>query len=111
VASRAGVAGSSSARTRCTSSQGHPETYDHEQEAQLVAYRLGYHATGWITLGDAQLANTAAAQARARAWAARDALDDQRRAPQLRSPNRCLTRTCQRARTLTTPQRIEGGHL
>jgi hypothetical protein len=43
--------------------QGHPHTWDDEQ-ADLVIYELGYHATGWITTGDALLANTSADLAR-----------------------------------------------
>jgi replication initiator protein RepSA len=44
--------------------QGHPHTWDDEQ-ADLVITELGYHATGWITTGDALLANTSADLARA----------------------------------------------
>jgi hypothetical protein len=54
--------------------QGFPHLWD-EQEAELVVYRLGYHATGWITTGDALLANSAADAARRRADAARDLAD------------------------------------
>ena len=43
--------------------QGHPHLWDDEQ-ADLVIYELGYHATGWITTGDALLANTSADLAR-----------------------------------------------
>ncbi|WP_328466728.1 plasmid replication initiator protein RepSA [Actinoplanes sp. NBC_00393] len=43
--------------------QGHPHLWD-DQEADLVVCRLGYHATGWITTGDALLANSAADAAR-----------------------------------------------
>ncbi|MFY1675058.1 replication initiator [Plantactinospora sp. WMMB334] len=68
-------------RTIWRRTEGHPHTWD-DQEAELVIYQLGYHATGWITTGDALLANTAAAQARARQQAARDALDDERAAGQ-----------------------------
>jgi hypothetical protein len=56
--------------------QGHPHTWDDEQ-AELVIYELGYHATGWITTGDAILANTSADLARSwRANAAYADLDD-----------------------------------
>jgi hypothetical protein len=64
-------------RTIWRRTQGHPHTWDDEQAARIVN-ELGYHATGWITTGDALLANTAADQARRRAQAARDALDDER---------------------------------
>jgi hypothetical protein len=56
--------------------EGHPHTW-HDDQADLVIYQLGYHATGWITTGDALLANTAAAQARARHLAGLDALADE----------------------------------
>ncbi|MEH1124450.1 replication initiator [Micromonospora sp. CPCC 206061] len=74
-------------RTIWRRTQGHPETWDDEQ-TKLVIYQLGYHATGWITTGDALLANTAAAQARERRQAGRDALDDEARhdAHPLRQP-------------------------
>jgi hypothetical protein len=65
-------------RTIWRRTQGHPETWDEEQ-AKLVIYQLGHHATGWITTGDALLANTAAAQARERRQAGLDALDDEAR--------------------------------
>src|SRR5439155_22641458 len=42
---------------------GYPHLWDDEQ-AELVIYQLGYHATGWITTGDALLANTSADLAR-----------------------------------------------
>ncbi|MBW6436702.1 plasmid replication initiator protein RepSA [Actinoplanes hulinensis] len=48
--------------------QGFPHLWD-DQEADLVVYRLGYEATGWITTGDALLANSAADAARRRAHA------------------------------------------
>jgi hypothetical protein len=61
-------------RTIWRRTQGFPELWD-EQQAELVVYRLGYHATGWITTGDALLANSAADCARR--WAtARDYADD-----------------------------------
>jgi len=62
-------------RTIWRRTQGHPHTWDDEQAA-LVIYELGYHATGWITTGDALLARTAAAQARERHQAGLDALTD-----------------------------------
>ncbi|MET8146884.1 replication initiator [Actinoplanes sp. NPDC049668] len=55
--------------------QGFPHLWDDEQ-ADLVVCRLGYHATGWITTGDALLANSAADAARRRATA-RDYADDE----------------------------------
>jgi hypothetical protein len=55
---------------------GHPHTW-HDEEADRVVYQLGYHATGWISTGDALLANSAADAARRRAEAARDALADE----------------------------------
>lgn len=39
--------------------------------------RLGFHATGWITTGDALLANSAADAARRRASTFRDYADDE----------------------------------
>jgi replication initiator protein RepSA len=63
-------------RTIFRRTDGHPELWD-EQQADLVVYRLGYHATGWITTGDALLANSAADAARRRADAARDYADDE----------------------------------
>jgi hypothetical protein len=62
-------------RTIWRRTQGHPHTWDDEQ-AKRIIYQLGYHATGWITTGDALLANTAAAQARERHLAGLDALTD-----------------------------------
>jgi hypothetical protein len=50
-------------RTIWRRTEGHPELWD-DQQTQLVIYELGYQATGWRTLGDAILANTAAADAR-----------------------------------------------
>ncbi|MEV4533401.1 replication initiator [Asanoa sp. NPDC049518] len=61
-------------RTIWRRTQGFPHLWDDEQ-ADLVVYRLGYHATGWITTGDALLANSAADAARRRADAARDLVD------------------------------------
>ena len=49
-------------RTIWRRTEGHPELWD-DQQTQLVIYELGYQATGWRTLGDAILANTAAADA------------------------------------------------
>jgi hypothetical protein len=72
-------------RTIWRRTEGHPHTWDDEQ-AELVVYRLGYEATGWITTGDALLANSAADAARARSQAARDALDDERQAAALAFP-------------------------
>ena len=66
-------------RTIWRRTQGFPHLWD-DQQADLIVYRLGYHATGWITTGDALLANSAADAARARQQAARDALDDQHHA-------------------------------
>ncbi|GAB1643858.1 plasmid replication initiator protein [Krasilnikovia sp. MM14-A1259] len=63
-------------RTIWRRTQGFPHLWD-DQQADLVVYRLGYHATGWITTGDALLANSAADAARRRAQAARDYADDQ----------------------------------
>ncbi len=63
-------------RTIWRRTDGYPQLWD-DQEADLVVYRLGYHATGWITTGDALLANSAADAARRRANAARDALADE----------------------------------
>ncbi|MCA2219378.1 replication initiator, partial [Jidongwangia harbinensis] len=62
-------------RTIWRRTQGFPHLWD-EQQADLVVYRLGYHATGWITTDDALLANSAADAARRRADAARDLADD-----------------------------------
>ncbi|WP_189207154.1 replication initiator [Couchioplanes azureus] len=62
-------------RTIWRRTQGFPHLWD-EQQADLVVYRLGYHATGWITTGDALLANSAADAARRRADTARDYADD-----------------------------------
>ncbi|MEV6491498.1 plasmid replication initiator protein RepSA, partial [Actinoplanes sp. NPDC051633] len=62
-------------RTNWRRTQGFPHLWD-EQQAELVVCRLGYHATGWITTGDALLANSAADAARRRADAARDLADD-----------------------------------
>jgi hypothetical protein len=56
--------------------EGHPHTWDDEQ-ADLVIYELGYQATGWITAGDALLANTSAALAREYDEAGRDALREE----------------------------------
>jgi hypothetical protein len=63
-------------RTIWRRTEGHPHLWD-DQAAERVIYQLGYHATGWITTGDALLANTAADLARRRAQAGRDALDDE----------------------------------
>jgi hypothetical protein len=62
-------------RTIWRRTQGFPQLWD-EQQADLIVCRLGYHATGWITTGDALLANSAADAARRRADAARDLADD-----------------------------------
>jgi hypothetical protein len=62
-------------RTIWRRTQGFPQLWD-DQQADLVVCRLGYHATGWITTGDALLANSAADAARRRADAARDLADD-----------------------------------
>jgi hypothetical protein len=50
-------------RTIWRRTQGFPHLWD-DQQADLVVYRLGYHATGWITTGDALLANSADAARR-----------------------------------------------
>jgi hypothetical protein len=63
-------------RTIWRRTEGHPHTWDDDQ-ADLVIYQLGYDATGWITTGDALLANSAAAQARERADTARDVQADE----------------------------------
>jgi replication initiator protein RepSA len=55
--------------------QGFPHLWD-DQQADLVVCRLGYDATGWITTGDALLANSAADAARRRANTYRDYADD-----------------------------------
>ena len=47
---------------------------DHTEETTLVVGLLTYAGSGWHTIGDAVLANTSAAQARARQQAARDEL-------------------------------------
>jgi hypothetical protein len=57
----------------------HPHTWD-DTQADLVIYELGYQATGWITTGDALLANTAPALAREYDEAGRDALRQEARA-------------------------------
>jgi hypothetical protein len=62
-------------RTIWRRTEGYPHTWDDEQTERVI-YQLGYHATGWITTGDALLANTAAAQARDRHQAGLDALAD-----------------------------------
>jgi hypothetical protein len=63
-------------RTIWRRTQGHPHLWDDETAARVIS-ELGYHATGWITTGDALLANTAADLARRRAQAGRDALEDE----------------------------------
>ncbi len=63
-------------RTIWRRTEGHPHTWDDDQ-ADLVIYQLGYEATGWITTGDALLANTAAALARSRAETLHDVLQDE----------------------------------
>ncbi|WP_431729899.1 replication initiator [Verrucosispora sp. TAA-831] len=63
-------------RTIWRRTEGHPHTWDDEQ-AERVIYELGYQAPGWITTGDALLANTAAALALARHQAGLDALADE----------------------------------
>jgi hypothetical protein len=47
---------------------------DHDQDTTLIVNWLAYSGAGWRTVGDALLANTAAALARERQQAARDAL-------------------------------------
>jgi hypothetical protein len=61
-------------RTIWRRTQGFPHLWD-EQEAGLIVYRLGYEATGWITTGDALLANSAADAARRWTDTARDFAD------------------------------------
>jgi hypothetical protein len=56
---------------------GYPHLWNDDQ-AELVIYQLGYTATGWITTGDALLANTAAALAREHTQTAREVLADER---------------------------------
>lgn len=63
-------------RTIWRRTEGHPHIWDDEQTERVI-YELGYQATGWITTGDALLANTAAALARARHQAGLDALADE----------------------------------
>ncbi len=53
---------------------GYPHLWN-DQEAELIVYRLGYEATGWITTGDALLANSAADAARRWTDTARDFAD------------------------------------
>ena len=53
---------------------GYTLAYDHDQETDRIVYQLGHAATGWITTGDALLANTAAALARERHEAGREQL-------------------------------------
>ncbi|MGW4942962.1 replication initiator [Actinoplanes sp. NPDC004185] len=72
-------------RTIWRRTQGFPQLWD-DQQADLVVCRLGYHATGWITTGDALLANSAADAARRHADAARDYADDDDRASSLVLP-------------------------
>jgi hypothetical protein len=62
-------------RTIWRRTQGFLNLWD-DQQADLVVYRLGHHATGWITTGDALLANSAADAARRRADTARDYAGD-----------------------------------
>ncbi|WP_352244542.1 replication initiator [Actinoplanes sp. NBRC 103695] len=62
-------------RTIWRRTQGFPQLWDDDQ-ADLVVTRLGYHATGWISTGDALLANSAADAARRRDQAAREARED-----------------------------------
>jgi hypothetical protein len=54
---------------------GHPHLWDHDADTDRIIYRLGYQAIGWITTGDALLANTAAAHAREQAHAAREEIN------------------------------------
>ncbi|WNM41685.1 plasmid replication initiator protein RepSA [Micromonospora halotolerans] len=63
-------------RTIWRRTEGHPHTWDNEQTERVI-YELGYQATGWISTGDALLANTAAAQARAWHQAGLDAIADE----------------------------------
>jgi hypothetical protein len=55
---------------------GHPQLWDEESAAQVIA-ELGYQATGWRSTGDAILANTAANLARLYATTAREELAHQ----------------------------------
>lgn len=52
----------------------HDQDQDDDAETTVVINTLAYTGSGWLTTGDALLANTAAAMARERAEAARDAL-------------------------------------
>ena len=72
-------------RTIWRRTEGHPHTWDDETADQVI-YQLGYHATGWITTGDALLANTAAAKAREYANTTRDALTDEHNPVQTMNP-------------------------
>ncbi|MEU4162547.1 replication initiator [Actinoplanes sp. NPDC026670] len=71
-------------RTIWRRTQGYPHLWD-DQEADLVVYRLGYEATGWISTGDALLANSAADAARRRAHAL-DLADLDQPAPAIAHP-------------------------
>jgi hypothetical protein len=64
---------------------GYPHLWNDDQ-ADLVIYQLGYQATGWITTGDALLANTAAALARQHAATTREVLADQRQSTAVATP-------------------------
>ncbi|MFJ5666091.1 replication initiator [Micromonospora chalcea] len=52
----------------------HDQDQDDDAETTVVINTLAYTGSGWLTTGDALLANTAAAMARERAEAAREAL-------------------------------------
>jgi hypothetical protein len=61
-------------RFRRASTTGPETTVDQDQEETLVVNFLQFVGAGWHTTGDALLANTSAAMARARQEAARDAM-------------------------------------
>ncbi|MFI7215509.1 replication initiator [Micromonospora maritima] len=54
----------------------HDQDQEHAAETTIVINTLAYTGSGWLTTGDALLANTAAAMARERAEAAREALHE-----------------------------------
>ena len=66
-------------RTQDTGPEHEPiRTADHAgEETTLIVGNLTYAGTGWKTIGDALLANTAADQARKRRQAGREELADQ----------------------------------
>ncbi|MER6592102.1 replication initiator [Micromonospora purpureochromogenes] len=52
----------------------HDQDAEHDAETTVLINTLAYTGSGWLTTGDALLANTAAAMARERAEAAREAM-------------------------------------